>query len=264
MRQNASVMNLLREQFSNPKYSPATILTEMVGEGVTNFIEGQNVLLNLAQRQNEILMTGVKERVGDSTAALAMTDLFRRSIETFIDMQHEYLKIASKQTHTWLDTAKNGKPFKPEQLVDAARDAMENFVHAQKRFLDLVAEETSKVVSGKHPNVAKKFKKTELVELARQATDSYIEAQKRFSDLAGKQMHMNLKVAGKAMEMVKPFPFVPLSDMTREGVKSFVEAQKALMEVMLKSKPAVRHETPHRGKRPVRAKREPAAAHAVA
>jgi hypothetical protein len=260
-------MNLLREQFSNPLHSPTTVLTELAGEGMSNFIEAQNVLLNLAQQQNEIVMTGVKERVGDSTAALAMTDLLRRGVGTFIDMQHEYLKIASKQTHAWLEAAKTGKPFKGERLVELAREAMENFVHAQKKFLDVVAEETTKVTSGKRVNGAKKIKKTELLELARHATDSYIEAQKKLSDLAGRQVHMNLKAAGKTMEMLKPFPFVPLSDMTREGVKSFVDAQKSLMDVMLKPKAVVKHETKtaHRGKRPVRAaKGEAHAAHAVA
>lgn len=267
MRQNASVMNLLREQFSNPLHSPTTVLTELAGEGMSNFIEAQNVLLNLAQQQNEIVMAGVKERVGDSTAALAMTDLLRRGVGTFIDMQHEYLKIASKQTHAWLEAAKTGKPFKGERLVELAREAMENFVHAQKKFLDVVAEETTKVTGGKRTNGARKIKKTELLELARQATDSYIEAQKKLSDLAGRQVHMNLKAAGKTMEMLKPFPFVPLSDMTREGVKSFVDAQKSLMDVMLKPKAAVKHETKtaRRGKRAVRAaKGEAHAAHAVA
>ena len=69
---------------------------------MNNFIEGQQVLLELGQKQNEILMTGVKERVGDWPAAQAVTDLLRRSVETFIDMQQEFLKIAGKQTHTWL------------------------------------------------------------------------------------------------------------------------------------------------------------------
>ena len=267
MRQNASVMNLLRDQFSNPKHSPTIVLTELAGEGMSNFIEAQNVLLSLVQRQNEIVMTGVKERVGGSTTALAMTDLLRRGVETFIDMQQEYLKLASKQTHAWLEATKTGKPFKGEHLVELAREGIEHFVRAQKKFLDVVAEETTKVAGGKHANGAKKMKQTELLELARLATDSYIEAQKKLSDLAGRQVHVNLKAAGKTMEMLKPFPFVPLSDMTKEGVKSFVDAQKSLMDVMLKPKTAAKHETKtaRRGKRPVRAaKGEAHTAHAVA
>ena len=127
-----------------------------------------------------------------------MTDLLRRSVDTFIQMQEEYLKIAGKQTHTWVDAAKAGKPYQPEHMVDLAREGMENFVKAQKRFLDVVAEETAKATSGKHANGAgKKMKQTELSDLARKATDSFIEAQKRLVDVAGRQMNANVKTAGK-------------------------------------------------------------------
>ena len=126
-------------------------------------------------------------------------------------------------------------------MVQLARDGMENFVHAQKKFLDVISEEISRATSGKHPNGGKKVKKTELAELARQATESFIEAQKRLFDLAGKQMTMNVKAAGRTMEIIRPMPFVGLADLTREGVKSYVEAQKALMEVMLKPGKEHRH-----------------------
>src|ERR1700756_5099248 len=100
MRQNASIMHSVRQQLSDPHHSPAAILGEVAGDGVTNFIEGQKVLLDLGQKQNEILMTGVKERIGDWPAAQAVTDLVRHSVDTFIDMQQAFLKIAGKQTHT--------------------------------------------------------------------------------------------------------------------------------------------------------------------
>src|ERR1700757_5418977 len=87
MRQNASVMHAIREQLSDPHHSPTAILSEVAGEGMTNFIEGQKVLLDLGKQQNEILMAGVKERIGDWPAAHVMTDLLRRSVDTFIHMQ---------------------------------------------------------------------------------------------------------------------------------------------------------------------------------
>jgi hypothetical protein len=236
MRQNASVMHAVRQQLSDPRHSPTAILSEIAEEGLTNFMEGQKVLLELGKQQNEILMEGVRERVGDWPAAHAMTDLLRRSVETFIELQEEYLKIASKQTHTWLESAKAGKPYQPEHAVDLARESMESFVKAQKRFMDVLAEETAKATGGRHTNGAgKKTKKTELTELARKATDSLMEAQKRLVDVAGRQMHVGVKTAGKALEILKPFPFLPVSELTREAVKSYVDAQKALMDVMVKA-----------------------------
>ena len=65
MRQNANVMNALRQQLTDPHHSPTAILSEVAGEGMTNFIEGQRVLLDLGKQQNEILMTAVKDRIGD-------------------------------------------------------------------------------------------------------------------------------------------------------------------------------------------------------
>ena len=111
MRQNASLMHSVRQQLSDPHHSPTAILTEVTAEGISNFIEGQKILLELGQEQNELLMTGMKERVGDWPAAEAITDLLRRSLETFIGMQQELLKTAGKQTHTWVEAAKDGKPY---------------------------------------------------------------------------------------------------------------------------------------------------------
>ncbi|HEY7615755.1 MAG TPA: hypothetical protein VH744_03055 [Terriglobales bacterium] len=234
MRQNASVMHAVRQQLTDPHHSPTAILSEVAGEGMSNFIEGQKVLLDLGKQQNEILMSGVKERVGDWPAAHALTDLMRRNVETFIHMQQEFLKIAGKQTHNWVEAAKTGKPYQPEHVMELAREGMENFVKAQKQFLDVIAEATAKVTGGKHTNGIKKIKKTELSELARQATEAFIDAQKKLVDVAGKQMNANVKTAGKTLELLRPFPFLPLAELTREGVKSYVDAQKALMDVMVK------------------------------
>jgi hypothetical protein len=228
-------MHAIREQLSDPLHSPTAILSEVAGDGLTNFLDGQKVLLNLGREQNELLMASVQERVGQWPVAHAMTDLLRRSVETFVDMQEQFLKIAGKQTHTWVDAAKAGKPYQPEQLVGLAREGMENFAKAQKQFLDIIAEEASKATGGKHTNGAgKKMKQTELSELARKATESFMEAQKRLVDIAGRQVNANVKTAGKTVTLLRPFPSLPLSELTREAVKSYVEAQKALMDVMVK------------------------------
>ena len=251
MRQNASLMHSLRQQLSDVNHSPTAILSEVTDEGVSNFIEGQRVLLELGQKQNEILMNGIKDRVGEWPAAEAVTDLLRRSVETFVHMQEEFLKIAGKQTHTWVESAKAGKPFQGEQLVELAREAMDNFVKAQKHFMDVIAEETAKATGGKHTNGVRKAKKTELSQLARHATESFIDAQRKLVDVAGRQMNANVKTAGKTLELLRPFPFLPLAELTREGVKSYVDAQKELMEVMVKPngvhKPA--HKVAHHAKR---------------
>ena len=155
-------MNLIREPLRRSRLlSRRPSLAELAGEGMSNFIEGQKLLLGLAQRENEILTTGVKERVGGNGAAVAMTDLVQRGFDTFVEMQQEFLKMASKQTNTWLNAVKTGKVFDPEGLVEMAREGMETFVHAQKKFLDVIAEETAKQPAA--PGYQRKVKKTELI-----------------------------------------------------------------------------------------------------
>jgi len=260
MRQNASVIHAVRDRLSDPHHSPTAILTEVAGEGVQNLIHAQQVLADLIQRQNEIVMTGVKERVGGPAIAFAAIDLLRRTVDNAIDMQKEFLKSAGKQNHALIESVKEGKLPKADSMIDFAREAMETFVEAEKKFLDVVAEEATKATSTRHEGAVKKQKKTELAELARQATEAYVEAQKKLFDVAGKQMNVNLKAASRAMDIAGPLPLMPIGDLTRDGVKTFVDAQRALMEAVTKThehKPA----KTHRGKKAARAKAH--AAHAV-
>jgi hypothetical protein len=215
MRQNANVMHFLRQQMSDPNHSPRAVLGEMAGESMTNFIEAQKVLLDLSKQQNEILMTAVKERIGEGPAAHATADLLRRSVDTFIHMQEEYLKIAGKQIHIWVEAARTGKPLAGRApLMSLAREGMENFAKAQKQFLDVIAEETAKVTGGKHTAI-KKIKKTELSKLARQAAELFIHTQEKMLEVAGKQMNANVKTTGKTLELLRPLPKTLLDAMAK-------------------------------------------------
>lgn len=231
MTQNANAMKMIRSRFADPAFCPAAVATELAGEVMSNFIEGQKLLLSLAQREHEIVTTGVKERVAGNTAAVAITYLVQRGFDTFVDMQQEFLKMAHKQTNTWLNAVKAGKGFDAESLVELARDGMETFVHTQKKFLDTIAEQTSKATAGKE--TGRKIKMTEVSELAKEATDAFIDAQKKLIDVAGRQVNANMRAAGRTLNMVAPFPFIPIPDLTREGVKNFVTAEKALIDTVM-------------------------------
>jgi len=233
MRKSSDAMKSLRDGVSAPEHSPIAILNELAVEGTSSFIEAQRVLLNLAQHENEIVMGGVKERVYTSVPATATTDLVRRTIDTFIDMHREFLRITSKQTQDWLEQAGKGK-YSGTHTVDLAREAMENFVEAQKKFLDVVAQETTRLTSGKGEKAEKVVKKTELTKLAREASNAFVEMQKKMLDIAGQQMNVNLKAATRALEVIKPFRLLPMANITGEGVKRFVDAEKAMIDSMIK------------------------------
>jgi hypothetical protein len=234
MRQNAAAMKTLREGLTDPEHSPIAIATELAIEGTSSFIEAQRILLNLALQENDIVMNGVKERVAGSAPAMAMTDLFRRSVDTFVRMQQDFLKITSKQTLNWLESVKTGKGYQGAHLVDVAREGMDTFIQAQKKFLDVIAQETSKATAGK-PEAAKHAGKTELSKLAREATNSFIDAQKKLLDVVGQQMNINLKTATKTLEMLSPARLLPVANLTGEGVRSFIDAEKNMIESMMKT-----------------------------
>ncbi|MGH9523521.1 MAG: hypothetical protein ACRD3E_13425 [Terriglobales bacterium] len=258
MRQNLSLMKTLRDDLSSPDRSPLVMLSELAAEGTATFLESQRVLIELAKSESELLMGGIKERVGGSAPALAMSEMVRRSLGTFLAMQEQFLDLANKQTTQWLHAVKAGKPYTGagENMIDLAREAMENFVEAQKKFLDVIAEETMHATGEKHVKHAP-MKKTELPKLAREAANAFLEAQKKLLDVAGQQMNTNLHIAGKAINMLRPLR-LPLGALTGEGVKTFVEAEKALIDNMMKrGRPAAaphstaKRKPAHRARRPM-------------
>lgn len=260
--QNGKIMHSIRQQFSDPSHTRTALIGEVAGEGITHFIQAQKVLLELGLKENEILMAGVKERLGERPAAHALADLVRRSVETFIHLQKQFLTIAGKQTHTWVEAAKTGKLYQSEPLVRLAREGLETYVKAQLQLMDIIADELAKATSGKRAYGVKKIKKTELTALVREAAESFIDAQRKLLDLAGKQMNANVKTAGKALEVLKPFPLRPLEELTSEGVKTYLDAQEALMDFIVK--PATEHKhgakAKRRAKRPAHVHKEKMAA----
>ena len=111
--------------------------------------------------------------------AVAVTELARRGLDTLVGMQQELLTTTGKQTLGWLDIEKAGKSGRAAQLVEFAREGVETFTRAQKKFLEAVAQETAKATGRKKAPEGKAVKKTEVAQLAREARNAFVEAQKR-------------------------------------------------------------------------------------
>jgi hypothetical protein len=234
-RQNSNVIQALRDGIATPRPGAITALTELAGEAMSNFIAAQKVVLNLAQENNEIVLKGVKERV--PTPAGALADLMRRSFDTFIEMQKNFLSIAGKESDAWTESAKSGKIHVPN-VANIAREGLENFVKTQKTFLEAVAEEVANAT--KTGSGVPKAKKTALAELAQESTDAFINAQKKLLDLASQQVAVNLKAGGKIVDLAPAFPTATLANLTRDTVETFVAAQRSLLDVVAKPKHATR------------------------
>ncbi|PSH04340.1 MAG: hypothetical protein CXZ00_08275 [Acidobacteria bacterium] len=269
MRQNTNAMKTIREELSfseKSKDRPQNILVEMAVEGTANYIEAQRILLDLAQKQNHIVLNGVKERVEDYGTAVTVANVVREGIDTFIEMQHNFLTLASKRTQGWLKSSE-GKGKANFNLITLAGEAMEEFVASQKKFLDVISDEMGKS-DGKKEHAAKKAEKTELVDLARDAANSFIDAQKKLLDLAGQQVNVNMQAASRVMDYRMPLRFMPVADVAGEGVKSFVDAEKALVDSFMKArtrpKETAAKATPHHAKKTVRSRAKVRRTHAKA
>ena len=219
---------------SHDNRSPFAILTELAVEGTSSLVEAQRALLTLAQQENDIILNGVKEHIGGFVPAVAMTDLVRRSLDTLIGMQQELLTATSKQTLQWLESEKAGKNERAAKLVEFAREGVETFTRAQKKFLDVLGQEAVKATGGKPEHDGKAGKKTELAHLAREAGNAFIEAQKRLLDVMGQQMNVNLDATTRAMELMSPSRLMPMANLTGEGMKSFVNAETSLIGSLIK------------------------------
>jgi hypothetical protein len=234
MRQNATTISAFQGRMVEARNIASTAVTEMAGEGISNFIAAQRVLLNLAQRENEIFTTVVKERIGGPAPVAAVTDLFSRGVETVIGMQQHFLTLAARQTDEWIDATKSGEPFEGIHLAALARESMETFVRSQKKFLDVLAEETAHATGRVTNGADRASRKTELAELARQSAEAYIDAQKKLLDVAAQQLKVNAKTARAAIEAINPLPLETLAELARHTIQGLVDSEQDLLNVVMK------------------------------
>jgi hypothetical protein len=231
--------------------SALAILTELAVEGTASLVEMQRALLDLAQQENEIILNGVRDRIGPFLPAVAMTDGIRRSLETLLAMQQELLTTTSKQTLEWLQPEKAAKGKRAIHLMDFAREGVETFTRAQKKFLEVVAQEAQKAASGKKDDGNKGVKKAQLAHVARQAGNAFIEAQKRLLDVLGQQMNVNLDATTRAMTIMSPAKLIPVASRTGEGVRNFVNEEAELISSLVKRPKKVVGRTDHKRARTV-------------
>jgi len=229
-------------------HSPFALLTELAVEATSSLVEAQRTLLNLAQEENEILLNGVKERIGSFVPGIAMTELVRRSVDTVIAMQQELLTTTSKQTLEWLESERTGKPDRTAHLVASAHEAVETFTRAQKKFLEVLSQEAVKAVEGKE-HETKPAKKTEIAHLAGKAASAFIEAQKKLLDVMGQQMNVNLDITTRSMEFMNVSRLLPMANLTGEGLKNFLNTEKSFLGSLMRPGKKVAAAPPRRAKR---------------
>ena len=134
------------------------------------------------------------------------------------------------QSQAAVEAIKEGKPFEGKSLAEVTRLSVENFVHTQKKFLDLVTDVTRPETNGKAHKAVKTAKMTEL---AKEGMDKFVDSQKKLLDLATRQIEGAMHTA---QEIVRPSPepSTSVGDFARKGVENFINAQKSLLDVAMK------------------------------
>ena len=232
MRQSAMVAGTAQKEMNNLD-SSASILAELAVRGTASFIEAQKILLKLTQEENDIFTNAVEGCIGESAPRIAAAELMRRTLNTFVRLQQEFLKTTTRQFEVLLQAATNGPVPQPTEVAELARQEVEKFVEAQNKFLDLVAQAVTKGIGGKREPMTKE-KKTVLSKLAHQATTAFIEAQERMLSVFSQQMKVNLKAASQTMRVMSNGGLVPITSLTREGLQNFMAAERALIDALVK------------------------------
>jgi len=231
-QQNALALTVLRERLGAFAPGSPKPLYDLAGKGIENFMEAQEVLLDLAARQNAIVAEGLKPALAGVRMA-GVADVFSRSVDNFITMQKQFLKLAETQTEGAVQDLREGKTFDRTRLSTVARDGMKTFFESQKRFLDILEDQ---LATKPEAPPAEPLKAPDLFEMAKEGVDAFVEAQKRLLDLASDQIQTNVEFTREALTAARPeLATTSLEGMMRKSIDSFVAAQKALVE--LASKP---------------------------
>lgn len=273
----------MQAQTKAPKEAPPPsrnsipgLFGEWIRQGAEGFIATQKILLDLVAQQNALALTMVRERLGAFTPTPSgkLVELAGRGFENFMEAQRVLLEFAAQQNQIIAHALRPGIPGETlKNVADVARFGIDNFIGAQKRFIDLAEEQTrgaiadykegKKMDGGRLGGLArdamknfidsqKKFldiveermlskhepakdEQADLFGAAKQGVDSFVEAQKRLLDLASNQVDVNVTFVKELFAGGEKPKTTSISDILRKSTDSFVAAQKALVE--LASKP---------------------------
>lgn len=226
-QQNALAIGAIRERIQIPNVKTAVVKT--AGMGVEGLTGAGKILLELAAGQTAILVEGLKEGLRLPAPAGAAAEIVRLRVDTLIGLHIRLLESVAEQARAAVASDEEGKgALAGTDLAGLARQALDDFVSTEKKFLDLVGEEVNKMVEPAKGGHKARPRAKVLAQAARESVDKYADAQKKLVELAIDQFESN----GKAAEPEEP-P-TPLAELAQKGVQNFVTAQKSLMDVALK------------------------------
>ena len=224
------------------------------------------ILLDLAAGETALVEDWAKEGLR-LPASGVVTDVDRRRVAAFIDMQKRLLDEAAEQTHAVAESYREGKVgLVGGSVAELARRAIERFVDTEKKFLDLAAHEVVAAnEGGEEGRTAARKQLKNLTQLSREGVEKYIDVQKKLLDFAIDQLEFTGEATLERIEAVRKEVRTSWRELTIKSVWNFMVAQKSLMD--LAAKPLKASATEDTGKTPrgrPRGKKRPVGTHGVA
>jgi len=266
-QENALLIGMVREGFSQPGTQLGASVAEIAEKGVENLTAVGKILLDLAADETALALDGVKEGLRLPPTAGAMAELARHRVGTFVELQKNLLDATADQAHAVAESFRDGgKMLDPTHVAELARRGIEGIVESEKKFLDLAAQEVSAVTKGdKHSRKPPRDRMQVLTEVAREGAGKYIDTQKKLLDLAIAQLEVTAKASREQLKALPRKVAQPLwGELTEKSVKNFVTAEKSLLDLAMKpAKEADRKDAQPRRRTTRATKKERAEAHAL-
>lgn len=208
--------------------SLAATLANWARQGMESFVATQKILLDLTAQQNSLALGFVRERVNFSPLRplTGMVELAGQSMANFIAAQKILLDLAAEE-HALVQTGVKegfGLTGIPAAFTDAMSEGLNTFVTMQKKFLDMVNNQSQAAVES--IKEGKPFEGKNFGDFAREGLENFVRTQKKFLDLVASVA--TPETNGKGRKAAKT---VKMTELAKEGMDKFVDSQKKLLDL---------------------------------
>ena len=214
-------------------YSSITgMIGEWIRQGTDGFIATQKILLDLAAQQNALALTVLRERLGFAPAGsktLAdFTSTGIKNMKNLMEAERVILDIVARQSSIVSEGFMPAvKGTAAEGLAEVVRQGMDNFVGAQKQFIDILEAQAEGAMTDF--GEGKRFDTGRLSEFARDGMRNFLQSQKRFLDIVEEQLTVSKQPAGEGAENGQQS--VDIFETAKKSVNAFIDAQQRLLDL---------------------------------
>jgi len=223
-------VNVKSEASRTREFSPVSMLSEWVRQGVDGYVATQRILLDLVMRQNSTTLNALRERwaVPRVASTEGLTELAGEGISNFIDAQRILLNLAAEQNEIMMSGLQERiGTARATPIVNILRRSFETLIDMQQHFLTIAQKQarawSESARSGKADAGAS------LSEITREGMEQFVRSHKKFLDLIAEE---TAEVAdGDGHRESGKEKNADLAELARRSAESLIDMQKKLLDV---------------------------------